>query len=728
MPQPSFTPFNALARQMSGFSFTYTGVRSACGKGANDPTAHLPAGAPVQARRAIGCGATTLLPFRACRQGVYAGLRRAMQMGLRGRLRHLKVAAESLWRGPLARNFCESAQIPPSARKRGDVRNANQRDRRSAPAGNVAGVDLGVTTLQAAVLAGVILTLAPHFGAAAAEAVVKRFSSGTARNSVGIIDAAEDAPQDGPQAIYAADDGSLYLLDQVNGRILHFDARTPGIPAQSLELPENMRPTDIVVRGGNLYVWDGAPQALLPTGQEDAPVRGLTQTRSTEAADDFTLSAFAQMGSQPLGNPDELFGERTRAIPASRKPARQFIASHGRGSVTADVTIGDKLDSVQLELREQATGTEIAKLSLRVHDRIGAVEFLEIDNSGRMFVLAENIPNNSKRAAAVFVVRFSPQGVQERVYDIPLQDSVALARRFIAISPDGDVYFLRSRKSEVDVIGVGSRNLGANAVVDGPSLPRVADNEARIARNGPLAAVRPLTRHEVVQTAFGFEGLQWRLAPANYGADPDTTCTGFNRIRRPGYLSGKLNQEVRGVPYCWGCQGSLNQFRSKIANGMLAGNVCTHNEPRADVAGVDCSAFVSAAWGLANHFTTAAIPAITTALANPWDLQPGDALNKPGTHVMLFLRFTPDRKAEVMESSTGGCDGRVCRNVYPLASLLARGFKPVRFNALQETAVTAASNDDKSAENNAPQARDGQDGARARGRQHRKHRNYLHSR
>jgi len=35
-------------------------------------------------------------------------------------------------------------------------------------------------------------------------------------------------------------------------------------------------------------------------------------------------------------------------------------------------------------------------------------------------------------------------------------------------------------------------------------------------------------------------------------------------------------------------------------------------------------------------------------------MRPGDAFNKPGSHVMLFLRFTPDRKAEVMESSTGG--------------------------------------------------------------------------
>jgi hypothetical protein len=627
-------------------------------------------------------------------------------------------------------NSRESGQIPTSPRKHAEVRTATKRD---CPDTGAEGSPRAWPALAVgAALAGAILALGADPTAAAGDGVVKRFSSGTARNSVGIVDAAEDAPQDGPQAIYAADDGSLYLLDQVNSRILHFDARTPGTPIQSLELPEDMQPTDIVVRRGNVYVWDGAPQALLPTGEEDAPVRGLTRTRSSEAPDDFTLSAFAQMGSQALDSPDELTGERTRAVPINRKPARQFIASRGRGSVTADVTIEDRLHGAQVEVRDQASNSEITTLHLRVRDRIGVVEFLEIDNSGRMFVLTENIPNNSKRAAAAFVVRFSPQGLQESIYDIPLQDSVALSRRFIAISPDGDVYFLRSRMSEVDVIGVGSRKVRSNAVIDNPSLAAAADSEARIARKGPLAAVRPLTRQQVVQTAFGFEGLQWQLTPANYGPDPDSRCTGFNRIRRPGYLSGKLNQEVRGVPYCWGCQGSLDQFRARIANGMLAGNVCTHNEPRTDVAGVDCSAFVSAAWGLANHFTTAAIPAITTELANPWDLQPGDALNKPGTHVMLFLRFTPDRKAEVMESSTGGCNGRVCRNVYPLASLLARGFKPVRFNALQDrTVAAAASNDDASAGNNASHAStadaaspasDGKHGAEARGRHHRRHR------
>ena len=102
------------------------------------------------------------------------------------------------------------------------------------------------------------------------------------------------------------------------------------------------------------------------------------------------------------------------------------------------------------------------------------------------------------------------------------------------------------------------------------------------------------------------------------------------------------------------------------------------------------SAFVSAAWGLANHFTTAAIPAITREVTNAWDMQPGDAFNKAGSHVMLFMGFTPDRKAQVMESSTGGCQGRVCSNVYPLASLLARGYKPVRFRALENDQVAQA--------------------------------------
>ncbi len=518
--------------------------------------------------------------------------------------------------------------------------------------------------------------------ARAEDTVIKRFSNGTSRDSVGMIDAREDAPMDGPQAIYAAEDGSLYLLDQVNGRVLRFDAKKTNSPVQSLELPKDIRPTDVVVRNGNVYVWDGAPQTLQAEGSDNQPVRELTRTRGAGRPDDATLTAFAQMGSEVLDNPDQPTSERSRAIPARPGPTHPAIATRGHGTVVVDVTVGSQPDTASIQVREQGTNDSVARLALKVRDRIGIVEFLDIDNAGRMFVLTENIPTRSNRRASAYVVRYSAKGVQESVYDIPFSETLALSRRFITISPEGDVYFLRTASSEVELIGVGSRPVRAAGVIDNPNLPRLSDQAAAISK-APIAAVRALTRQQVVENAFAFEGVQWRVTPAVYGRDPDTACSGFNRIRRPGYLSGKVNQEIRSVPYCWGCHGSLNQFLANIANGMLAGNVCTHNDPRSDTTGVDCSAFVSAAWGLSTHFTTSAIPGITQQLENAWDLQPGDALNKPGSHVMLFLRFTADRKAEVMESSTGGCNGKVCRNVYPLSSLLARGYRPVRYRVLE---------------------------------------------
>ena len=317
------------------------------------------------------------------------------------------------------------------------------------------------------------------------------------------------------------------------------------------------------------------------------------------------------------------------------------MASRGAGSVVVDV-IPEKGDaSAQLEVRrhDDMEASPLAKLRIRVRDRLGAVEFLEVDHSGRMFVFAENVPAGASGAAA-FVARFSASGALEGIYELPLAN-VPLSRRFVAVSGDGDVISCGTQCGAVEVLGVGFRTIANGKVIDirrtaAAVVPRAPSGK------GPISAVRPLTRQSTIETAFAFESIQWKLTAPAYGRDPDTVCTGFNgRIRRPTYLHHKLGQEVRGIPYCWGCMGSLDQIRTRIERGVMAGNICTHNNPRSDVTGVDCSAFVSATWGLATQYTTSAIPSITTRVTNPWDMRPGDAFNKAGSHVMLFLRFTP---------------------------------------------------------------------------------------
>ena len=530
--------------------------------------------------------------------------------------------------------------------------------------------------------------------AIADDVVVKRFSDGNSATSVGIADASEDVELTGPQALTTDASGHLFMLDQLNQRIVRFDPKLPNDEPTILQMPEGVKANDLVVRKDEILVWDGTIRTLKASadtpstrGVGAATIR-LEEISSRAVDDNFAASAFAQMGSQPPGSATDLLDQNTRAvtIKQGRQRSRQYVASRSKGSVIADVIPEKSESSAQVEVRTIDDNQLVAQIHLRVRNKLGAVEFLEIDNNDRLYVLAENIPESSS-AAATFIARYTPDGVLDGIYELPLANT-PLTRRFVTVSGDGDVYFLRTERTGVDVVGVGFRPLRNAKIID--VRPAQVAAPAQPNKFNAIAAVRPSNRQQVIEIAFAFEGIQWLVTPQNYGSDPDTACSGFSRIRRPWYLQGKVGQQVRGVPYCWGCHGSLANFRSQMERGVKAGNVCTHNAPRNDAAGVDCSAFVSATWGLGVHYTTAAIPAIAKPVTNPWDLRPGDALNKPGSHVMLFLRFTPDRKAEVMESSTGGCNGRVCRNVYPLAALLARGYQPVRFKALADDAMVVA--------------------------------------
>ncbi|OSI60410.1 hypothetical protein [Bradyrhizobium canariense] len=544
----------------------------------------------------------------------------------------------------------------------------------------------------------VFIVSAGIFGtkAHADDTVVRSFTGGSAASMVGIVPASEDVELAGPQALSADGQGNLFLLDQINGRIIQFDPKQPNSDPDVLKMPKDVQPTDLVVHDDDIMVWDGGVRTLKAApGQSTRGLGGdviqLEEVSSRGANDQVAVSAFAQMGSQAPGSAADLLDQNTRAaiIRTTRQPDRQYVASRSKGSVIADIIPDKSNASVRVEIQTMVTNETIGQLGLRVRNQLGTVEFLEIDNSDRFYVLAEDVPPSGKNAST-FVARYAANGRLEGIYELPLENT-PLTRRFVTVSGSGDVYFLRTKPDGIEVIGVGFRPLTNASIIDvRPSRTTTAPAPQSGVKFDASAAVRPSNRQQAIETAFAFEGIQWKLTQANYGNDPDSQCSGFSRVRRPWYLQGKVNQEVRGVPYCWGCHGSLANFRQRIESGTLAGNVCTRNAPRPDVAGVDCSAFVSAAWGLSVHYTTAAIPAIAAPVANPWDLRPGDALNKPGSHVMLFLRFTPDRKAEVMESSTGGCNGRVCRNVYPLASLLARGYVPVRFRAFADDQTTVS--------------------------------------
>ena len=54
-------------------------------------------------------------------------------------------------------------------------------------------------------------------------------------------------------------------------------------------------------------------------------------------------------------------------------------------------------------------------------NKLGTVEFLEIDNNDRFYILGENVPDEWHQSTT-FVARYASNGALEGVYELPLEE------------------------------------------------------------------------------------------------------------------------------------------------------------------------------------------------------------------------------------------------------------------------------------------------------------------
>jgi len=145
------------------------------------------------------------------------------------------------------------------------------------------------------------------------------------------------------------------------------------------------------------------------------------------------------------------------------------------------------------------------------------------------------------------------------------------------------------------------------------------------------------------------------------------------------------------LPYC--------QSANHQPDGDKAcAKVCTRpNNAQWDPYRSDCSGFVSWSWGLsAPGRTTAELaPAVTdiTHTIDPKSLMPGDAVNKPSDHTMLFVKWiTPGTRATFMEEP--GCSAsqpyarQIDSNVTISGQSITLAENGITFSAIRFNAIT----------------------------------------
>jgi hypothetical protein len=163
-----------------------------------------------------------------------------------------------------------------------------------------------------------------------------------------------------------------------------------------------------------------------------------------------------------------------------------------------------------------------------------------------------------------------------------------------------------------------------------------------VSAGSPVTPPTPVTRARMIAVAREIVEHPWTCRPANRLAP----CSPLYRSR------WRDNEQVVGIPYDWGGMDDVAAFDTKLAGDQAAGS---HKEEgvTACTTGIDCSGLVALCWGQSHKFGTTTLTQIARALnVNVFtDLKPGDALNRPGEHVVLFVGYNPDGTISVYEAS-----------------------------------------------------------------------------
>lgn len=162
--------------------------------------------------------------------------------------------------------------------------------------------------------------------------------------------------------------------------------------------------------------------------------------------------------------------------------------------------------------------------------------------------------------------------------------------------------------------------------------------------SGALAAFAVATGVALLASACGSE--------APLPEDTGAVSSELTSITRSAAVARGQEWVAAKVPYC-------QAPNHKPDDDKACSSTCTRaNNSLWDPYRSDCSGFVSWAWGLAapGRTTSELAPAVQdiTHTIDPLALLPGDAVNKPSDHTMLFVEWlTPGKRARFIEEP--GC-------------------------------------------------------------------------
>lgn len=315
----------------------------------------------------------------------------------------------------------------------------------------------------------------------------------------------------------------------------------------------------------------------------------------------------------------------------------------------------------------------------------------------------------------VFVQRYDREGKLSGVAYVSLDGMDAVPRDFVTVTGDGTLRVLVPLSDGVKIREIAfaapphGKSLNADQV---RSLGRVLREIAvdsnvmgdgtPFRREAPILELTvptpPIKREAALANARAYLAVNWVMLRENFakpGVENSCDPTHAKFWMRPRRFSEDMIGTTLGpMPYRWGGDDTPATYRLRTEWGALAGSICTCRDVTLnyclfpDSAGVDCSGFVSRAWGIDKRGTSGLLDVADT-VNSVSELKPGDAFNWAGRHVRLFTGLAPGAATAfvVLESSTRlECEGVCERTLRPSE---VDGYRMIRYRGMSENGIAA---------------------------------------
>lgn len=211
----------------------------------------------------------------------------------------------------------------------------------------------------------------------------------------------------------------------------------------------------------------------------------------------------------------------------------------------------------------------------------------------------------------------------------------------------------------------------------------------------PSAHAQSISRAEALRIAESYIQHRWQASRRNLLHGKDAIGIEVQTPDREGRKGTPLSEcwrvdaENLGVSYKWGGSDTPASFDVGIRAGKAAGDVYTTEKRRrgegavSDAAvGVDCSGFICRCWKLRDRYSTNSFAEICEKLPSAAVLQPADIMNKPGGHVLMFVKWLDDHKKRALFYEAAPFS-KTLASKRDLNQLIAVGYQPLRYRQIR---------------------------------------------